>query len=324
MAKEKLYPYAVAQVRMFERNLIDEKTLMRMAEAKTAEEAMRILSETGYCQESMTEKNFESILSSQLEKAYKEILELVPEENFLDVFLYKNDYHNLKVLIKEEISGKSSEKFLIDGGTIDVKTLKNIFLNRSYESLPWEMAQAVKEAFENYAKTSNVREIDTALDKAAFKSMKITADNSGIDFIKNYVTYLSDTTNLKIYLRIRKLGGYFEMFEKMFVEGGELDLTVFRNALNQESLSAGFKGTRYYDICESGMNEGFTAFEKLCDNFIMDYMKNAKYMSLTAEPMAAYIYAKETEVKAIRIVLISLINKIDVSLIKERLRDAYV
>ena len=72
------------------------------------------------------------------------------------------------------------------------------------------------------------------------------------------------------------------------------------------------------------MPKGFTVFERLCDNFIMSYIKEAKYKSLTMEPMAAYIYARETEVKTVRIIMSGKINGIDADVIKERLRDAYV
>ncbi|MGO0943658.1 V-type ATPase subunit, partial [Clostridioides difficile] len=45
----------------------------------------------------------------ELLKTYEILKSLAPEEKFVDVFLYKNDYHNLKVLIKEEISGVDGE-----------------------------------------------------------------------------------------------------------------------------------------------------------------------------------------------------------------------
>ncbi|MFR2550514.1 V-type ATPase subunit [Clostridioides difficile] len=38
----------------------------------------------------------------------------------------------------------------------------------------------------------------------------------------------------------------------------------------------------------------------------------------------AYLYAKESEIKTIRIILTSKLNNIDADTIKERLRDAYV
>ncbi len=56
----------------------------------------------------------------------------------------------------------------------------------------------------------------------------------------------------------------------------------------------------------------------------MEYVRGAKFKPLTLEPLIAYLYAKESEIKTIRIILTSKLNNIDADTIKERLRDAYV
>ena len=42
------------------------------------------------------------------------------------------------------------------------------------------------------------------------------------------------------------------------------------------------------------------------------------------EPIVAYIYAKQTEIKNIRIILTGKLNNINSKTIKERLRESYV
>ena len=44
----------------------------------------------------------------------------------------------------------------------------------------------------------------------------------------------------------------------------------------------------------------------------------------TGEPLLAYIYAKETEIKVIRIIMVGKLNNIAEEVIRERLRDIYV
>ena len=68
----------------------------------------------------------------------------------------------------------------------------------------------------------------------------------------------------------------------------------------------------------------YNNLDKFCDNYIMNYMKNAKLKSLTIEPILAYIYAKKTEFKNIRIVFTGKLNNICTEKIKERLRESYV
>ena len=322
---EKLYPYAVARIRMLERSLLTEKNYIQMAEAKNADEALKILLEAGYGQMGQSDaKNFESLLSASLSKAYADVRELVAEENFMDVFLYKNDYHNLKVLVKAEISGSNPDAYIINGGTVDAEVLKTAFATKNYSAVPYDMRLAIEEAFDAYAKTQSGQSVDMVMDKATFKHMSETAKQSGSRFIEKYVEYVCDITNLKSFFRIKTMKRPFEMFSEVYVEGGSLSLEAFKTAFNGETPWSGLKGTQYYDLCAEGMPKGFTVFERLCDNFIMSYIKEAKYKSLTMEPMAAYIYARETEVKTVRIIMSGKINGIDADIIKERLRDAYV
>jgi len=56
----------------------------------------------------------------------------------------------------------------------------------------------------------------------------------------------------------------------------------------------------------------------------MSYMKEAKLKALTIEPVVAYIYAKQTEFKNIRIIFTGKLNNISNEKIKERLRESYV
>ena len=57
---------------------------------------------------------------------------------------------------------------------------------------------------------------------------------------------------------------------------------------------------------------------------LWNMLEEQKFKPLTLEPLIAYLYAKESEIKTIRIILTSKLNNIDADTIKERLRDAYV
>jgi V/A-type H+-transporting ATPase subunit C len=56
----------------------------------------------------------------------------------------------------------------------------------------------------------------------------------------------------------------------------------------------------------------------------MDYMKKAKFINLGPEPIVTYMYARETEIRNIRIILVGKLNKVSDNLIRERQRDSYV
>ena len=127
MAKNKIYPFAVASVRSMENKLLTKQKLMQMADAKDAAEALRILCETDYGKTQIEDiHDFEKMIQNHLEEEYQAVGKLIPSETFMDIFRFKNDYHNIKVLIKEEISKVNGKKYLIQGGSIPLDILHEI------------------------------------------------------------------------------------------------------------------------------------------------------------------------------------------------------
>ena len=321
MAKENIYPYAVAKIRVYEKNLLTKQNFIQMAEAKDINECIRIFSNN---KTSFEADDFEQALSTEMAQAYELMKELVPEENFVNIFLCKNDYHNVKVLIKSELSGADAEKYIIQGGILSVDLLKKAIFERNYSSLPKIMENSIKEAYDIYSKSQNAQYIDMVIDKACFEYMTQIAKESKNNFIIKFIEKLSDITNLKSFERIRRMNKNFDnTFKFAFVSGGTISFETFRQASATDNPALTFKITDYYSLCEA-MGNDFTLFEKLCDNYLMSYVKSAKYMPLTLEPLIAYIYAKETEIKIARIIIASKLNNIDSDTIKERLREAYV
>lgn len=325
MARERIYPFAVASVRSMENKLLTKQRLMQMAEASTAEDALRLLADSDYGKTRIEDvHDFETMIRANLEEAYQAIGKLIPNEVFMDIFRFKNDYHNIKVLIKEEISKVSGKKFMVQGGTVPVEALRKYFRERSYGEIPHVSAKAVEEAIEQYAKTRNGRYIDTILDRACFQAMSDAAERLGIVYVIGYVRRLADVTNLKILLRIRKLGRTEQELTESIVPGGELSTETLLRAFKSDNMVAVLKETAYGSLCEGSMELGFTAFEKACDDYLMEQVKTAKYKTLTPEPVAAYILAKETEAKCVRIIMTCKLRGIDTEIIKERVREAYV
>lgn len=322
---ERIYPFAVARTRVLETRLLSRQQLTQMAEAKNAEEAMRALKEAGYDTElAETVHDYEKVLAREQEKTYALMKELVPEEKFMELFLYKNDYHNAKVLIKSQITGANSAAYLVNGGAIPLERLKKALDDHNYNSLPTILGKAVQEAFDAYASLQDGQVIDLILDKACFAAMKQTAAESKLPFVVDYVARLCDITNLKTFYRLKKMKKPVDALKEAYVEGGGLALSTLVAAFGLEQYANAFRGTPYSALCEEGMQKGFTEFERLCDNFMMESVKSAKFVALTVEPLVAYQYARESEIKTVRIIMTGKLNQIAPDTIKERLRDAYV
>ena len=67
----------------------------------------------------------------------------------------------------------------------------------------------------------------------------------------------------------------------------------------------------------------FSELEKISDNYLMELNKESKYVVFGPEPLFTYLVAKEREINAVRMIMVSKINNISSDKIRERLRETY-
>ncbi len=320
---EQIYPYAVARIRAIENNLLTNVELEQMVE-ETPERILGTLQEHQYNTDSIERvQDFEKVLTEESEKLYKLIKELVPEEDFPKLFICKNDYHNIKTILKGEAVKKDYEKFLVDGGVIPVNELQEAIVEKRLDSLPEIMQKGVLEAISSYEKEQKSQIIDVVLDKSTYSYMMNLAKESNKKFIMDYVTKLCDISNLRTFFRIKRVSNNFKNFEMAYIKEGSISIETFAEAFESDEPILSFKQTSYYEMFEEAIRNR-TSFDKICDNYLMDYVKVAKFEALGVEPLVAYTYAKETEIKNIRIILTGKVNNVSSIEIRERLRDSYV
>lgn len=331
--KDTDYLFSTARVRSVEKNMLSKERAEKMIDAKTIDDALRILYECEYGngKDQVAAKDFEELLTEEHKKTYNFIMSIAPELNNFKIFLYTYDYHNLKVIMKSEFLGIDADELLVDTGTIDIKTLKYAVKERNFSVLTENMSKALKEIIDSFPKNKDPQVIDIVLDKYCYGDMLKSAEEVNCKFIVDYLRLLIDTINLKTYVRLRKMNKSWDFFSKVFIDGGKLTQRLFISSYDEpfdkfadELFVYGFKdsfleGTNVLN--ETGM---FTALEKLFDNKLIEYIKAAKYISFGIEPLVGYLIAKENEIKIARIIMAGKLAEIPSELIRERLRETYV
>jgi V/A-type H+-transporting ATPase subunit C len=328
------YAYAVSRIRAIERKMLDKQKFDRMIDAKTPEEALKVLTEAGYGFEDSEQGNvydYERMLQEESKKVYALLQEIAPQPEMFDLFLILNDYHNIKVLLKGEFSGNLDESLLLDFSLIPPSELKIKLQERKWDDLPPTMKEAIEETIETYNRTSDPQVIDLILDKAAYAHMLKQAEASKNQFLVKLVKIKIDLANINAFLRVKFLKKSWDYLDKVLLAGGTIDKKIFMQNLQSplESFVNELSRTPYDKLCQEGLgslhsSKGITHFEKLTDNFVMEYVRKARYITLGIEPLVAYLKAKETEIKNARIIMVGKINNISGEIIRERLREAYV
>jgi V/A-type H+/Na+-transporting ATPase subunit C len=329
-----IFNQVIPRIRVYETKLLDKSKLDRMIDANSADEALKVLQETEYGNFMASIKSgedYEIILGDELKRLFNVMYEISPVKALVDLMSIKYDYHNIKVILKGMFLKEDLSYLIIPVGNLDSSKLKESIENSNLSELSQIMREGIEETIASFENTGDPQIIDIILDKYMFKSLIHIKNEINDTFTDKYVAALIDSTNLKTLLRVKKQNKDREFFKAVIIEGGSIDRDKFLGMINDESqnISTKLATSNYAEFIKSGMEyysktNSVSLLEKLVDNYIMDIMKDAKIIPFGVAPILAYVYAKETEIKIIRIIMVGKINNISGELVRERLRDIYV
>lgn len=327
------FTQAVSRIWVLETRLLDKAKVERMIEANSASEVLRILNETEYSNVSSKVKrpeDYEDILSAELKRVYDLVYEISPIKDVVKIMSLKYDYHNAKVLLKEKVLGKDLSSMLIKLGNLDLHEVKRKIDSDNLKSLNGTLGKGIQEAMKAFEETKDPQKIDIIIDKYMYKELVELNKSLNYKFIDNLVKAMIDSTNIRTLLRIKKQNKGRDFAQEVIVDGGAIDSSKLISLLNEspENIMSKLQSTIYSELIKEGFEgyittESASLLEKLSDNYIMELMKDSKLVTFGPEKLLSYIYAKETEIKVIRIIMVGKLNNIAEEVIRERLRDIY-
>ncbi len=318
------YAYAVSRIKAREAFLLSMQDLEQVLSSDTTEEALRVLSDKGFDGNGEA-GDTEELLKKETDKIWSFIGELVEDKSVFDVFLLRNDYHNLKAALKADYMNLDMDNLYLDYGTVDKEDIKKAVKDRDLSLLPENMRETMEKSMSVLFKTGDGQLCDIIVDKACLEAIKNAGDNSQDEMIKEYAELYVAMSDIKIAVRGNKLGKSAEFLNMALAKCDtlEVDALVKNSLKSSEELYDYLKGTAYSGAVEA-LSESYSAFEKWCDNLIVDHIKKQKYNAFTLGPIASYIVARENEIKAVRIILSGILNDLSSVSVRERLRDMYV
>ncbi|AYE35079.1 V-type ATP synthase subunit C [Clostridium septicum] len=328
------FTQALSRIWVLETRLLDKSKIERMIDADSADEALKVLGETEYSNVMTNIKratDYEEILTAELKRIYDLVKELCPVKDVVKLMSIKYDYHNLKVILKGKFLGKDLSHMLIHLGDLDLHEVKRKIDSENYKELEAKLEKAVVEAANDFESTKDPQKIDIIIDRYMFKEMVELKNELDYEFIDKFVKAIIDSTNVRTLLRIKKQNKNREFALEVLVPGGSIDPSTLVALINEspENIISKLNSTIYSEMIKEGIEayintDSVNLLEKLSDNYIMALMKDSKLVTFGPERILSYIYAKETEIKIIRIIMVGKLNNIAEEVIKERLRDIYV
>ena len=319
------------RLRVMEKELLKSENFIRASETETLEDALRSLSDTvynKYINKISSPTEYEYILKEELTMFYDELFDISPSKIPIRLITLKYFYHNLKVLIKEDIGKKDLKDLYMNIGDFDLKEYRDALVKGSKKNKYFELIQRVEEIYEE---KKDPQLIDIYLDNAYFTELLELAEESQVDLFIEYAKNLIDFTNIRTLLRAKKQEKDVEFLRQIIIEGGNVRKETYLDLLNREVSSDTdvFKKLEIYKYIKEALDSfkergNLSDFEREMDNYFIDLIKNVKYITYGAEVIFANVLAKEMEIKNLRIILVSKLNGLDSEFIREKLRDTYV
>lgn len=317
------------RIRHAEKKLLTKQQLQRLADAKNLEDAIKLLNETSYSSELSKldrPENYEQVLSEVLNKTYKEAMEISPEKSLVEILSCKYDYHNLKVLVKENILKEKFDSMycMLDGN--EIEAFRELALKND-EGL----SKDFKECLDFFETTKDPQDIDIFIDKKYFEKVLSLAEEFKLEMITEYFKAMIDFINLRTFIRCRKQNQVKETLEKVLIKGGDIETDKILDMFYEDieilpiKLKAYKIGTVLSKIVEEYKNtNSLNSFEKSMDDYLVEIVRKAKSIHYGAEVIFSFLFAKELEIKNLRLILVGKVNGLSADFIKERLREVYV
>ena len=322
---DNLMTSAVARIRAKENTLLSDQDLKSVMECETYSECIQFLLDRGW---GPSENDTpEELLALERERMWELIDSLCSgkEARAFDIFRMSTDFHNLKAAIKESYIQKHVPNVYMKGGTIEVELLRKCAAEADFGPLPLMMMKAADEARDVLFRTGDSQMCDVIIDRACLESIRQAAAASGNSLLKDYAELKCASANINIAVRGSRAGKDSEFLKKAFVPCTSITVSQLENAARSgsDAINDYLAQTIYADAADA-VRESPASFDRWCDNRMIKLIKPQKYNAFTISPLAAYILAKDCEMKTVRLILSGKKNHLPDEKIKERLRDSYV
>lgn len=300
---------SIARLRVLEKGLLTRETAERLRAAKSYDECLKILTESGYGMNAERGGDeLEALTGAQLHDTYALIDELMPARyrDTVAAFRMRHDLTNIKLLYKLRLRGEDAASAPLDaGGMFEGEALKKAIARGDYSQLPKKISEELEKLDVDTYRGADPAEVSSRLDRAFFS---YTASHSNA-FVRKYFGACADFTNMIGVLRGAP--------ESVYLPGGEYDeakLNEVREALasSPEKLPGILKSPLETSELKEIMRGAFeeyrrtghvSAIERARDDHLIALASERKSDIDSPAPIIGYMLAREREAEVVRLIL---------------------
>ena len=324
------YIFLCANIRARETRLLHKDRMTKMVEAPSYDEAVKYLIDCDYPDMTgMDDVEIERTIAGHRKQIVSEVARFCPEPVMLDAFRIRYDYHNIKVLVKSHGEHGNSEHLMSSCGIVDPDRMAECYRTEEYDMLPDYIRDCLRDARATLARTGDPQRTDFGVDRAYYTQLLVMTRELSDDFYTEYVRWCIDAANLRSAVRALRIGLDKAVLESAMIPGGHVETYMITDAAaGERDLAFLFFAGPLQKAGELGVaaveGASLTPFESECENALTRYLDRAKLVSIGSAPVLAFLDGLDSEIVAIRTILLAKKYGVSEQMLRERLRESYV
>ena len=318
------YAYAVGNVRAHETALLTRQDMEQLLAVRDPARLAAALQDKGF---GIDGGDTDALLTQETAKLWDYLRGVTPDFSLYDAFLYRNDYHNAKAILKGVLRNRPYAGLLLRPCTVEPALLEAAVKEKKYAPLPAHMRGAVERSYQLLAETADTQRSDAVLDAAAMAARLDAAERTRVPMLVELIRTTVFYSDVKTALRAARTRRGPEFLELALCPAAGMDLAELKKAaLAGESELTGYLEQKdLYGSREAmaAYRESPSAFEKWVDDRLMGIARQGRRVTMGPEALIGYLLGKETEIKAVHILASGLRAGQPEEAVRERLRELY-
>ncbi|WP_291290864.1 V-type ATPase subunit [Enterococcus sp.] len=313
-------------IRIKETTLLQPQDWQQLIAADTAQQAMAILQQTTYQRYIGTDflENFERYLDQELLVTIQELAENCPDPDVLRLAMLPYTFHNLKVLTKEDVTGRDYHHLLIEDGFHTMEELKSAIQTGGSEHLSPKIIETIQAVREYLEGSAVLQGIDIIYDRRLLHEQRRLAEKINIPPLTQAVITAIDLTNITIAARCLLQKRSRNFMAAVLVSVGSIpkeDYLAFADTSFADFI-AFLKESDYQEALLPLLQEhtiDFAALAVLKDDLFTQQFMGTDALGLM--PLLAFLNAKLLEIQNLRLLLVGKRSGFTEEELRERMRE---
>lgn len=322
MIKDTDYAYADARLKANENKLLTTSDIETLVSCRSVKDCYDFLAAKGWKLDETV--GLTEALKQQNQELWQLLTESVPDKSVLDVLTVCNDYFNVKAALKASFVGTEADRLFVYPTSVDLEMLQTSISRHDFDALGERMGNAAREAYQAALTSESGQAADIIIDRAALDALSVRSKESQCGLAEEIARLLCTFADIKTAYRSARTGKSASFLEKAVSDGGALDRkTLIEKSEKGENELLDYLQKTDYKKAASLLSKSTVEFEKYCDDAVIEEAKKAKYCFLGFEPVLAFYYAKQAELKCVRIIIGAKQNGLSEEAVRERVRALY-